>query len=324
MSARFIDGVIPDALLALQLESGSAVLALEVDEGTEHAPVIKAKLARYAEALDSREGWHVMFVVGEPQRAGWIRRLAHTGDELRHAAGQAWVTSIDELRERGIRARITSLRGSASQPLGDVSCQAVRPHAMSPVASEEWLRLMGSGAGEDLRAVFFAGLSQSRYPENSYGIAEGCDNGRRQSGDRCGDDRQNGDSQTELELRGGTDELLNDHRPYGDTNRYAGDRCGNRLGCHEHEDVCPRGPQRAPTTKVALPGCDRAEHVQRRQYQASAQNERDEVATPDPQLAAHGCTHLQERIGGLDRHRGRIHWIQDLTNATGYPWNILS
>jgi predicted transcriptional regulator len=60
MSARFIDGVIPDALVALQLDACSAVLALEVDEGTEHAPVIRAKLARYAEALEERDGWHLL------------------------------------------------------------------------------------------------------------------------------------------------------------------------------------------------------------------------------------------------------------------------
>ena len=154
MSGRFIEGVIPDALLALQLDTGGAVLALEVDEGTEHAPVIRAKLARYAKALDGRDAWHVVFVVGEPQRGGWIRRLARDGDELGHAAGQAWVTFIDELRERGTQARIASLRGSAPRRLGDLSWHAGRRHVLSPVGSEEWLRLMGSGAGEDLREVF--------------------------------------------------------------------------------------------------------------------------------------------------------------------------
>lgn len=154
MSGRFIEGVVPDALLALQLDSGGAVLALEVDEGTEHAPVIRAKLARYAKALGGRDGWHLVFVVGEPQRAGWIRRLARAGDELGRAAGQAWVTSIDELRERGTLAWIASLRGSAPRRLEDLSWHAGRRHALSPVGSEDWLRLMGSGAGEDLRTAF--------------------------------------------------------------------------------------------------------------------------------------------------------------------------
>jgi hypothetical protein len=154
MSGRFIDGVIPDALLALQLDSGGVVLALEIDEGTEHAPVIRAKLARYAKALNGRDGWHVMFVVGERPRAGWIRRLTRAGDELGHAAGQAWVTSIDELREHGTHARIAPLTGSSSRRLADLACHARRPHGSSPVASEAWLRVMGSGAGEDLREAF--------------------------------------------------------------------------------------------------------------------------------------------------------------------------
>ena len=149
MSGRFIEGVIPDALLALGLDTGAAALALEVDEGTEHAPVIRAKLARYAQALDGRDGWHLVFVVGESQRAGRIRRLARAGGDLDHAAGHAWVTSIDELRERGTLARVASLRGSASRRLADPSCHAGRRHALSPVGSEEWLRLMGSGAGEE-------------------------------------------------------------------------------------------------------------------------------------------------------------------------------
>lgn len=154
MSGRFIEGVIPDALLAIQLDSGATVLALEVDEGTEHAPVIRAKLARYAKALGDRDGWHVVFVVGERQRAGWIRRLGRAGDGLVHTAGQTWVTTIDELRERGTRARIASVTGSSSRRPADLAFQARRQPAMSPVASEPWLRLMGSGAGEDLRDLF--------------------------------------------------------------------------------------------------------------------------------------------------------------------------
>jgi len=82
MSARFIDDVVPDGLLAVQLESGSAVLALEVDEGTEHAPVLRAKLARYAEALDGRDGWHLLFVVGEPERGRWLRDLTRRSSGL--------------------------------------------------------------------------------------------------------------------------------------------------------------------------------------------------------------------------------------------------
>jgi hypothetical protein len=98
MSARFIDGVVPDALLAVQLESGSAVLALEVDEGTEHAPVIRAKLARYAEALDGRAGWHLVFVVGGAERARWLRDLSRRNGGMAAVEGQASATTIEALR----------------------------------------------------------------------------------------------------------------------------------------------------------------------------------------------------------------------------------
>ncbi len=157
MSRRFIDGVMPDALLAVALESGSAVLALEVDEGTEHAPVIRAKLARYAEALEDRQDWHLLFVVGEAERARWLSRLARTGRELGDAADQAWVTTIDELRQNGIAARIAALGDATPRRLAEL-CRRRGPRASSaPVGSEEWLRLMGSGAGEDLRLAFGGG-----------------------------------------------------------------------------------------------------------------------------------------------------------------------
>lgn len=155
MSARFIDGVLPDALLALQVDTGSAVLALEVDEGTEHAPVIRAKLGRYADALEDREGWHLLFVVGEPERARWINRLARTSGELGDAAEQAWVTTIDELREHGLAARIVALGDAPPRPLADLCRRRRGPSPTTPpVGSEQWLRLMGSGAGEDLRSAF--------------------------------------------------------------------------------------------------------------------------------------------------------------------------
>lgn len=162
MSARFIDGVIPDALLALQLDAGSAVLALEVDEGTEHAPVIRAKLARYAEALADREHWHLLFVVGEVARAHWIARLARTGGELEDAADQAWVTTIGELHEHGLAARIATLGAATARPLADLCRRRDSAAATAPVGSDEWLRLMGSGAGEDLRSAFGGDRCQNR------------------------------------------------------------------------------------------------------------------------------------------------------------------
>ena len=154
MSRRFIDGVIPDALLAIQLDTGSAVLAVEVDEGTEHAPIIRAKLARYADALEGREGWHLLFVVGEPERARWLRGLASRDGALTVLDGRAWAVTIDSLRRDGLRARCLSLAVGAPANVMAI-CNSNRDRSTAhPVGGEAWLRLMGSGAGEDFRAAF--------------------------------------------------------------------------------------------------------------------------------------------------------------------------
>ena len=156
MSGRFIEGVIPDALLALQLDTGAAVLALEVDEGTEHAPVIRAKLARYADALSRRDGWHLVFVVGEAERAWWISSLARRANGLASLSETAWATTIEELRQRSGDARVTPLLGDRTTPASTVRGLAITRSSLSrtPVGSEAWRRVMGSGAGEDLGVVF--------------------------------------------------------------------------------------------------------------------------------------------------------------------------
>jgi len=154
MSARFIDEVVPDALLALQLDSGSAVLALEVDEGTEHAPVIRDKLARYAQALDGWGGWHLLFVVGEPERARWLRDLTRRTSGLTALEGRTWVTTIEALRRGALGAQIASLSGGAPAEVVGICMSDVERRTAHPVGGDAWLRLMGSGAGEDFRDAF--------------------------------------------------------------------------------------------------------------------------------------------------------------------------
>jgi hypothetical protein len=154
MSARFIDGIIPDALLALQLDSGSAVLALEVDEGTEHAPVLRAKLARYAEAFEGRDGWHLVFVVGEPERGRWLRDLTRRSSGLSALAGRAWATTIEALRRDALDAPLVPLTGGQPAEVVGIRTSRAERRTAHPVGSDAWLRLMGSGAGEDLRSAF--------------------------------------------------------------------------------------------------------------------------------------------------------------------------
>lgn len=151
MSARFIDGVIPDALLALRFEARSAVLALEVDEGTEHAPVIRDKLARYAEALDGRDGWHLVFVVGETERARWLRGLIRRSGGVGALEARAWATTIEALRRDALDAPIILLTGSRPAQMASLCMSSAERRVAHPVGSDTWLRLMGSGAGENFR-----------------------------------------------------------------------------------------------------------------------------------------------------------------------------
>ncbi len=155
MSTRFIEGVKPDALLALQLTSGSAVLCLEVDEGTEHAPVIRDKLERYAGALEDRPGWHLVFVVGWPERAAWMARLIGSmADEREAMQGRAWTVTIEALAAEGLEARIRPLGWrEPERSLASLCLDTAGRASEAPVGSQAWLRILGSGGGEDLSAL---------------------------------------------------------------------------------------------------------------------------------------------------------------------------
>ena len=155
MSTRFIELVKPDALLAVQLTTGSAVVCLEVDEGTEHAPVIRDKLERYAEALEDRPGWHLVFVVGWPERASWMARLIGGMEEEREMLeGRAWTVTIEAIAAQGLDAPIRPLGGrEADRSLASLCLDPADRRSEAPVGSEAWLRILGSGAGEDLATL---------------------------------------------------------------------------------------------------------------------------------------------------------------------------
>jgi len=77
MAAKVVGAAVePDSLVVLQVREQSAVLCIELDEGTEHHPVIIDKLERYATQLGNRTGWHLLFVVPGRERLMRIRRLA--------------------------------------------------------------------------------------------------------------------------------------------------------------------------------------------------------------------------------------------------------
>jgi Replication-relaxation len=144
-------GIRPDSVVALQLDTRSAVLCIEMDEGTQHAPVIRARLAAYGRWLPARVGWHLLFVIQSEQRARWLRRLGswHGPASL---AGRSWVVRLADLSADGLDAPAVPIVGA--EPPSSVRGLARDPAhrgSAAPVGSREWTRLLGAGGGEDLR-----------------------------------------------------------------------------------------------------------------------------------------------------------------------------
>ena len=62
-------------------------------------------------ALDGRRGWHALFVVPTADRAAWLRRAARG---VEPDPGSTWVTTLDELRQRGLEARVAAVAATAT------------------------------------------------------------------------------------------------------------------------------------------------------------------------------------------------------------------
>jgi len=150
LAADVLDGVYPDSIVVLQGPMGSAVLCLEIDEGTEHGPDIRDKLARYAEALRGRAGWHVLFVAPGRERASFLTRVARRNGGYPGVAGRAWAVVLDELCAVDTAAAVVPLFAGGRRTLlaGLLSDPTSRP-CPTPVATDDWLRLLADGADED-------------------------------------------------------------------------------------------------------------------------------------------------------------------------------
>jgi Replication-relaxation len=139
----------PDSVVALQGAGGSAVLCLEIDEGTEHAPQIRAKLATYSRVLPDRPGWRVLFAVPTADRLAWLRRAARSEAAL--LTGRLWAVVLGDLEALGLNAPVTPLGGSrTSAPLWSLLNDPRPRRCPTPVGSNAWVTLLGSGGGEDL------------------------------------------------------------------------------------------------------------------------------------------------------------------------------
>jgi hypothetical protein len=139
----------PDSVVVVQLGSLSAVLCLDVDEATEHSPMIRARLGAYERALAGRTGWHVLWVVPTEERLGWFRRIGRW-DVRAGLEGCSWSVVLDDLRALGLRAPARPIGwGGGAVPLEVVVADPTPRTCPTPVGSPAWVRLLGSGGAED-------------------------------------------------------------------------------------------------------------------------------------------------------------------------------
>jgi hypothetical protein len=148
------DGVVqanvrPDSIVVVGLGDASAVLCLEIDEATEHAPTIRARLTAYEQELAGRSGWHVLWVVPATERLAWLNRVARW-DRRPGLERCSWGLILDDLRASGLRASTQPIGWSGeSVPLAALISDA-RPRSCSAtVGSAAWVRLLGTGGAED-------------------------------------------------------------------------------------------------------------------------------------------------------------------------------
>jgi len=139
--ARFVR---PDSIVLVTTEAGSAVLALEIDEGTEHSRTIRAKLAAYRRPLAIRPNWHLLVVVPGPLRANWMVRQAVSLD----LGPQTWVVTRAELGRDSLDVGLQPLdRGQSSRSIRSL-LKPPRRLLLAPVGSRAWLELLAAGGGE--------------------------------------------------------------------------------------------------------------------------------------------------------------------------------
>lgn len=134
MAARVVTRNNPDAVVALQVGDRSGVLCLEIDEGTQHAPVIRARLRAYAVSLAGRAGWHVVFVVPTRARMDWLRRV-HQRDVRSALAGRGWVVRRDSFVRQGLDAQAYPLAAGTPRPLRSILTDHRSRRTLTPVGS---------------------------------------------------------------------------------------------------------------------------------------------------------------------------------------------
>jgi hypothetical protein len=134
----------PDSIAVVTTDAGSAVLALEIDEGTEHMRTIRAKLAAYRRPLSRRPNWHLVVVVPGRQRADWMVRQAVAVD----LGERTWVVTHADLARDSLDTTLRAL--DPRLPPGSIRSLLKPPRRWlpAPVGSRAWLELLAGGGGE--------------------------------------------------------------------------------------------------------------------------------------------------------------------------------
>jgi hypothetical protein len=139
----------PDSVVVVQLGDRSAAICLEVDEATEHAPVLRPRLDAYAAALGSWRGWHLLWTVPSRERLVWLRQVAGW-DRRPDLAGRCWIVVLDELRVDGYETPTFPMGWSGrSRPLREIVSDRAQRRCPTPVGAAAWVRLLASGGVED-------------------------------------------------------------------------------------------------------------------------------------------------------------------------------
>ena len=151
LAADLLPGAYPDSVVVVQAPSGSAVLCLEIDEGTEHGPQLRDKLARYADALGGRSGWHVAFVAPSRQRVDFLARVAKRGGGQPGLAGRGWAHVLGELSGVGPGTTLAPLfQGGRRRALAELVTDPAPRRCPTPVGTDAWLHVLGYGGTEEI------------------------------------------------------------------------------------------------------------------------------------------------------------------------------
>jgi len=140
MLTRFLR---PDGIALVTTDAGSAVLALETDEGTTQRPGVRATLAIYGRRLSTRPNWQLLVVVPTQLRAEWMMRSAADLD----LPARAWVITRSELATGSLDAALQPLVGG-QEPRSLRSLLTAPPRWLpEPVGSRAWLEVLAAGGG---------------------------------------------------------------------------------------------------------------------------------------------------------------------------------